>query len=67
MDKLKISDMIVIAQTVRKYLYMFEIEDIRYKQQIYQELGIEMFEIRKIEHLSKDKKGKDDWPMKATL
>lgn len=36
---------------------MFEIEDVRYKQQICQEFGIEMLEMRKIEHISKDKKG----------
>ncbi|MDA3937806.1 MAG: hypothetical protein PF693_00660, partial [Spirochaetia bacterium] len=47
----------VLSQTVRKFLYMFEIEDVRYKQQICQEFGIEMLEMRKIEHISKDKKG----------
>ena len=48
---------IVLSQSVRKYLYMFEIVDIKYKQKICKEFDIEMPEIRKIEHISKDKKG----------
>ncbi|PKL20831.1 MAG: hypothetical protein CVV48_10990 [Spirochaetae bacterium HGW-Spirochaetae-4] len=47
----------VLSQTVRNYLYMFEIENYRFKQQICQEFGIEMLELRRIENISKDKKG----------
>ncbi len=47
----------VLSQTVRKYLYMFEIEDFKYKQQICEEFGIEMLEIHRIENISVDKKG----------
>lgn len=47
----------VISHSVKKYLYMFNIENYKDKQKICQEFGLKMPEARIIERVSKENKG----------